>query len=115
MFTETTTLLRGPKPKRPNPRCLRPDSPLLAKEAKPGAATTDEGRSPEGVGGGMSEGGEEARRRAAVAEYRKKLLSCRELEARAKTGNMPPPPLPLPPVSPCVYVPVGLQGWFPCS
>jgi len=35
----------------------------------------------------MAEGGEDARRRAAVAEYRKKLLSCRELEARAKTGR----------------------------
>ncbi|AQL04470.1 26S protease regulatory subunit S10B homolog B [Zea mays] len=35
----------------------------------------------------MAEGGEEARRRAAIAEYRKKLLTCRELEARVKTGR----------------------------
>ena len=60
----------------------------------------------------MAEGGEDARRRAAVAEYRKKLLSCRELEARAKTGNAPPPPR-LPPVSPCVYAPASLWGWIP--
>jgi hypothetical protein len=53
----------------------------------------------------MAEGEEDARRRAAVAEYRKKLLSCRELEARAKTGNAPPP---LPPVYLCVYVPAGM-------
>ncbi|OEL30511.1 26S protease regulatory subunit S10B-like protein B [Dichanthelium oligosanthes] len=35
----------------------------------------------------MSEGGEDGRRRAAVTDYRKKLLSCRELEARTKTGR----------------------------
>jgi hypothetical protein len=58
----------------------------------------------------MAEGGEDARRRAAVTDYRKKLLTCRELEARVKTGNTPPPPHPLPPVSPCVVVPVGLRG-----
>jgi hypothetical protein len=57
----------------------------------------------------MAEGGEEARRRAAIAEYRKKLLTCRELEARVKTGNTPLPH-PLPPVYPCVDVIVGLWG-----
>ena len=39
----------------------------------------------------MAEGGEDARRRAAVTDYRKKLLTCRELEARVKTGNTPLP------------------------
>ena len=63
----------------------------------------------------MAEGGEDARRRAAVAEYRKKLLSCRELEARAKTGNAPPPP-PNPPASTraCMSRPVCRDG-FRCS
>ncbi|KAJ1259844.1 hypothetical protein BS78_10G187300 [Paspalum vaginatum] len=36
----------------------------------------------------MAEGGEEdARRRPAVTDYRTKLLGCREIEARAKTGR----------------------------
>ncbi|CAN6163516.1 unnamed protein product [Urochloa humidicola] len=35
----------------------------------------------------MSEGGEDGRRRAAVTDYRKKLLNCRELETRVKTGR----------------------------
>jgi hypothetical protein len=39
----------------------------------------------------MAEGGEDARRRTAVTDYRKKLLTCRELEARVKTGTTPPP------------------------
>jgi len=39
----------------------------------------------------MAEGGEDARRRTAVTDYRKKLLTCRELEARVKTGNTPLP------------------------
>ena len=40
-----------------------------------------------------------ARRRAAITDYRKKLLSCRELESRVGTGESsrsPPSPPPLP-------------------
>jgi hypothetical protein len=36
-----------------------------------------------------------ARRRAAITDYRKKLLNCRELESRVGTGESsrsPPPP-----------------------
>jgi hypothetical protein len=38
-----------------------------------------------------------ARRRTVVTDYRNKLLNCRELETRVRTGNTAPPP-PVPPL-----------------
>jgi hypothetical protein len=34
-----------------------------------------------------------ARLRTVVTDYRNKLLNCRELETRVRTGNTMPPPL----------------------
>ena len=57
-----------------------------------------------------------ARRRAAITDYRKKLLNCRELESRVGTGESSPSPstsCPHPPCSTLVSLGFG-GGRFPC-